>query len=318
MFKFSRIIRTKGLSYIISQIENILHLDKELISLISRCGAYRYLTRYKYVLEIDSKTDETEIRNLYPDKTWVCWLQGIEDAPMVVKECINSMEKFSEGREVILITVENMDEYIKLPDYIIQKWQKKIISNTHFSDLIRITLLYEYGGIWIDSTTLLTGSIPDYIKKADLFCYKGSGIAKVIASNWFIAAKPRHEVIGLTRNLLYEYWKKENKLISYSIFHLFFTMVVESGPRFQKLWKEVPAIDDSIPKLMQNELFDPFSRERLKQICQLTTIHKLSYKYSCKEFEESGTFYEALIKNDNDSKEKLFQSILTEQATELF
>ena len=46
------------------------------------------------------------------------------------------------------------------------------ISNTHFSDLIRLNLLNQYGGTWIDSTCLQTEKIPDYIKNSNLFLYK--------------------------------------------------------------------------------------------------------------------------------------------------
>lgn len=38
---------------------------------------------------------------------------------------------------------------------------KNIISNTHMSDIIRNDILIKNGGLWIDSTVLLTDNIPD-------------------------------------------------------------------------------------------------------------------------------------------------------------
>jgi hypothetical protein len=38
----------------------------------------------------------------------------------------------------------------------LEKYQKKIIDNTHFSDLLRLELLIKYGGTWIDASVLVT------------------------------------------------------------------------------------------------------------------------------------------------------------------
>lgn len=296
MPKLYKVLKNRGFAYLWCQFKNLFDINKDIIALISLDGAYKYLQRYQYICKqakINSIDDDT---NPYPNKIWCCWLQGIENAPFTVQQCIGSIQKHAGDQEVIILTLENMDQYIQLPEYIIKKWKEKIISNTHFSDLIRITLLYQYGGLWIDSTTWLTGAIPDYIKKTDLFCYRGSGLGKVIASNWLIAAKPHHPIIQSTKELLYEYWKKENKLISYSIFHLFFTMAIKSVRSNQKLWEEVPWFDDSNPKRMQNELFAPFDPERFKQICQLSSIHKLSYKYTKEQYNAIGTLYDFIIK----------------------
>lgn len=39
--------------------------------------------------------------------------------------------------------------------------EKGNISNTQFSDILRINLLARYGGYWIDATCLLTQSTPN-------------------------------------------------------------------------------------------------------------------------------------------------------------
>lgn len=45
--------------------------------------------------------------------------------------------------------------------------EKGIITNTHFSDLLRIELLINHGGLWLDATTYLTGTLPNYISEND-------------------------------------------------------------------------------------------------------------------------------------------------------
>ncbi|MBQ7073583.1 hypothetical protein IJM86_00620 [bacterium] len=45
---------------------------------------------------------------------------------------------------MILLTRDNYENYIKLPEFILQKVKKKEISITHLSDIIRMALLKEY------------------------------------------------------------------------------------------------------------------------------------------------------------------------------
>ena len=87
------------------------------------------------------------------DYVWFCWLQGIDSAPKLVQDCYNSIRYWLKDKEIIVITKENYKQYVEFPDYIIEKWEKGIISNTHFSDLLRLELLIRHGGLWLDATT---------------------------------------------------------------------------------------------------------------------------------------------------------------------
>lgn len=88
---------------------------------------------------------------------WFCWLQGIEQAPPVVKACYNSLERHLTDREIKVIDNKNWREYVELPEYIVKKWEKGRIPAALFSDLLRLELLIKYGGTWVDSTVLCTG-----------------------------------------------------------------------------------------------------------------------------------------------------------------
>lgn len=86
---------------------------------------------------------------------WVCWWQGKENMPDIVKACYNSIQKHACNHPVILITEENFRNYIDMPEYIINKQKEGYIDITHFSDILRMMLLTKHGGIWMDSTLLI-------------------------------------------------------------------------------------------------------------------------------------------------------------------
>jgi len=250
--------------------------------------------KYKYVLE--KKTDDG-LTSDYSNKVWVCWFQGFENAPPIVRKCVDSVKKYLTGYEIIELDSENISDYVSLPNYVIEKWQKQIITDAHFSDLLRLELLVKYGGIWIDSTILCTSSdIPKYITNSDLFLYqslKPGRDGHILAiSNWLISAKTNNTLLIATKALLLEYWKTNNYAIDYYIFHMFFEIASE---KYRKERERIPKICNSIPHILLLEFFDNYSEERFKQIKELSQFHKLSYKFSEEQLNKKETFYEAIV-----------------------
>ena len=90
---------------------------------------------------------------------WVCWWQGEEKMPDVVKICYRSIKIMSGKHPVVLITDYNCKDYVKLPQFIWDKYAAGVISRTHLSDILRFYLLKEYGGIWMDITNFITVTI---------------------------------------------------------------------------------------------------------------------------------------------------------------
>ena len=85
-------------------------------------------------------------------RVWFCWLQGLEQAPPLVKLCYEALRQKLPDREIVVIDAKNVFDYITLPEEIVEKWKRGIIGPAHFSDLIRLELLVRYGGYWIDAT----------------------------------------------------------------------------------------------------------------------------------------------------------------------
>jgi hypothetical protein len=229
-----KLIRKRGFACAYRKIKRRLFIhDENVLSQIARLGAYDYLRKYRYVLS--QPLEVPDAINPQAGKIWICWLQGVAHAPHIVQQCVHSITAHYPGNDVVLLDGTNIPQYVDIPDYITKKWRDGIITNTHYSDIVRIFLLAIYGGVWIDATTFLLDKIPAYIRNAELFAFKCDPAAGVVASNWFIAANPNNPIILKVKNLLCEYWKKENKLTSYSIFYLFFTMAVNSSDETKAL-----------------------------------------------------------------------------------
>jgi len=252
-----------------------------------------YLSQYLYAVEKDIEGDD-KIKRQY-NKIWICWLQGEENAPDIVKVCTKSVRKYKpDNMDIIIITENNLKQYTNIPDYIYKKWKNKQIPNTQFSDIVRLSLLTIHGGIWIDSTVLLTASIPNDILNSKYFAFH-SDIHGVSSNNWFLISEPEHFFIKGIRNLIFEYWRVEDRLLDYFIYHLFVDSIVNRNQKFKNLWDNVVFyLDSNCYDFGDILLLQQYDEEKFNKVLQKTSIHKLKYKYD-KTKDIKGTFLEKIL-----------------------
>ena len=229
----------------------------------------------------------------YSNKIWWCWLQGEENAPDLCRSCLKSVREYCPEHEIIVITENNYSDYVSFPDFIIEKYQKGLISKTHFSDLLRLQLLVTHGGTWIDSTCYLTEK-PDYIFDNPLFVFqnKERGDDSILASSWLISSEKNNSILVLTRDMIFDWWEKHNHLYHYFLIHFFFTIACEF---YKGEFNKIPFFSNLPCHVMQRELFNQFDQKRFEQIKKMSAVHKLTYKFANKEI--AGTFYEYILKN---------------------
>ena len=267
----------KSKDWVFNHLCSFLLCNIDLIDIANKERYFRHLKNE--FCEIIDKADYSNLERKKSNKVWFCWLQGYDNAPDLVKACFMSAQKNMPKKEIIFLDETNIFDYINLPDYIIEKYNKGIISKTHFSDVIRISLLSKYGGLWIDSTVLCTDpNFPAYITELPLFVYKLMDLSNqknrnIVASNWLLSAEINNPIILLTRDLLYAYWKKYDRLVDYFIFHFFFTMATI---KFKEEWKRIPVFNNHSPHVLQFELAEAYDEQRWAQIMNMSSFHKLN------------------------------------------
>ena len=252
------------------------YADKYLAGQVTMYRSYNWVKRH-FVKELNSLTIGQE-QCSSKKRVWICWLQGIENAPKLVRDCYNSVEYWLSDWEIIVVTADNYNNYTELPVYIQEKWEKGIISNTHFSDILRLNLLIRHGGLWLDSTTLLTGPLPKYITDTEFFVYRNGWMDMEVINmaSWLIYSNESNNTLLFeTQQLLYAYWKKYDYLKNYFLMHMFFRMVTD---KYKEQWNCVPYFNQIDCHFMMNELEKKYDRQRTIMIKQLSNVHKLTYK----------------------------------------
>lgn len=251
----------------------------------------------KYRKYLNSNLSITENVKI-PQKIWFCWLQGLEAAPTLVKTCYESIKKNCVDYEVIVIDNRNFMNYADIPAIILDKWEKGIISNTHFSDILRTALLVKNGGVWIDSTVLITSSIPQEIINSRVFLFQtykpGSNGKAINLSSWFIASIPKEQVFEQVLLLLTKYWEKNNYLCDYFLFHIFVQIVLELNPEVRDT---IPKYTNETPHFLLFELCKPFDKTRYTCIIGKSFCHKLTYKVDESIKMDKSNFYNWILEN---------------------
>ena len=125
--------------------------------------------------------------NLAPKRIWT-----YVDSPETndVKTCIASWKKHTDY-EIIILTKKNYMGYVTIPT--------EFLTNPVFniSDLIKLYILYEMGGVWIDPNVILLGPLDWMFPKYSEF----SGIKEDDIETYFMACNKGSPFM--------EQWKKE-------------------------------------------------------------------------------------------------------------
>ena len=78
---------------------------------------------WKHYIGVLKNFDANYSKEEYPmqksNKVWVCWMQGMEQAPALVQRCYRSLQENLKGKEIVLLTESNLDQYVHIPDFII-------------------------------------------------------------------------------------------------------------------------------------------------------------------------------------------------------
>lgn len=240
---------------------------------------------------------------------WVCWLQGEENASILVKKCIASIRMNSNGHKVVVVNEKNISDFVDIPGQIFEKLARRSLSRTHFSDILRFMLLSTYGGMWIDSTFFITKKLPESYFEYILFSAakqpepndrKNVCISRCRWTSSFLGAnKNNHLLFCFLRDILLEYEKNNSVFIDYLLIDYF---IYIAYTEFKEVRNDIDAIPDNNIDFgwlfhSMNKKFD--INEAKKMLFGETLAFKLSYKIKWKKQTRGKITYFGKFMEDN-------------------
>lgn len=242
---------------------------------------------FGHVLDLFPAHDEIGL--ISPDyPVWVFWWQGEDQAPELTQVCIRSIKKYSSNHEVRIMTRNNIRAFVELPDFIYQKVDEGKMTLTHFSDVLRMALLYQHGGLWMDATLFITRDFFGEIVGRPLYTNRIEGkvdhsfVSEYQWSSFLLGGAKGNPLFGSVLSLLLEYWRTRNSLVDFYLFDFFIALARDKIPSVRAMIDGLEPNNPDIHSLhgMLRQAYDPCL---MNDLMKRTYVFKLTWK---KRFEE--------------------------------
>lgn len=175
-----------------------------------------------------------------PNKIWIYWEQGENNAPLLVKKCIESWKKHNPNFDIVVLNKITVTQLIDPPE------MPESLPARYKADLYRLMLLNKYGGIWADATTYCHRPINDWLPlffSSGFFMFSNPSDDRNI-ENWFIASTAHHPLISSWENELKKYLFSYKKLSSayFIMFYIFQWMLIKDK-KLNQLYRQSSSLN---------------------------------------------------------------------------
>ena len=211
---------------------------------------------------------------------WLFWWQGTQNIPVIATECLWSIKQNCGKHPVIIIDKYNISEYVNISDKIINKVENGYYGIPYLSDWLRVKLLYEYGGIWLDFTTFLHQPLDGLVCGRKFFTTKHGLFADfhICGGKWagsYLGAGKGNLFMGFLEEMLRRNIEEEDYLMFYLMIDCFMAIGYEKISYIKQMIDDVPINNTKLYKLMEN-INAPYDRNLFTD--DKLIISKLTYK----------------------------------------
>lgn len=257
----------------------------------------KYLYKRYYYFLRSYKPHLHKTTHEYKNCIWTAWLQGEENAPDIIRVTIASMRRNANGHRVMVLTYNNIDHFIDIPESIKQKHKAGILEKAHYADVVRMMILAKYGGLWLDATMLLHEPIDECAFLSEFYSIGLDERYSCFISNnrWkvnVLGGKENSKYLNEISDLLNKYWIEHNVSIDYFIFDYIIAFIYENDMKFKKIVDLLPKSKYPTHKL-KTIINDEYDETILYNLLRKDQVYLLSYRNQYSKWTASGkrTYY---------------------------
>jgi hypothetical protein len=226
------------------------------------------------------------------------WLQGAAQAPAIVQLCFSRWTRLNP--EYQLRVLQASDASTLLGGHAFPALPAQALS-----DIMRVKLLLEHGGIWADATLFpvfpLRDWLPGMMARGDFFAFARPGPDRPLAS-WFLAAPPGHTLmVKLWREIL-RFWSRARRpvmfgdsiippdpagsvspagdpdIYPYFWLHYLFQYLLDSDADFAAAWALCAQPSADAPHLLQTMFVNAAPLEAMTGAARAAPVQKLNWR----------------------------------------
>jgi capsular polysaccharide synthesis protein len=213
----------------------------------------------------------------FPRTVHLYWDQGFDNAPELVRLCVQSWEKQNPGWTIRSWDGPAAEELVS------RSGLPPGLKITPYSDILRTEILKRHGGVWADATVYCRRPLDDWLLQimcqTDFFAFSRPGPDREIAS-WFLAARAGSAVVEALSRAVARFWSRQKAPTRvYHWFQYIFEYLDRTSAAFRHEWQKAPRIGAAPMLLLQEKLAGgviPGADE--VEILRAMPMHKLTHK----------------------------------------
>lgn len=232
---------------------------------------------------------------------WTCWFQGRQEAPQLVEKCLQSWEEHNPEWELRCLDASSISKYIDLCTYV--DLNRQSITAASLSDILRVLLLHEYGGVWVDATTVCNVPLDDWLPAAantGFFAFAGS-FSDLVLGSWFLAAESGNSLVAKWTARVVRYWHGRERSYDYFWLHRQFGQLCSIDKQAFRAWQAVPRISANDPPhaIQTVGMCEDFDSVR-SRIDWTVPVFKLTYRFETKRLTPNSLIARLLNMSESD------------------
>lgn len=220
---------------------------------------------------------------------WVCWWQGFDKMPDFCKMCYKRLQSNICGDfHLNFITKDNYADYVKIPNYIIDRLENGHLSITQFSDILREALLYYHGGLWIDATVWTNPNFMSSVRTdLEFWSIKLDGVVKknvvgqiITQCQWagfIMYGKRGNCVCKFALESMCKYYQSHEITIDYFIQNFIIRIGYDNISSIKEAIDRIPSNNKNLYSLSL-VIDKEYNENEWCDICQETYFYKLTHK----------------------------------------
>ena len=225
---------------------------------------------------------------------WMYWQQGLAAAPENIRKSVESIRRHAGGRAVHVLDETSAADFTALPDAVRARILAGQMHPAHVADVLRMFLLRDHGGLWVDASFFAAVPLPDAVFDAPLFSPHRADDQSArypSDSRWVIGlmgGQQGHVIFRYMADALSEYWTK----CEGAVCPLLTDCLLRAG------YQRIPAIREAVDALKTNgaHIYDlaPRANERVnRDALRALTEDTFAFRFSWR-----GTYVERTPEGD--------------------
>lgn len=157
----------------------------------------------KSSFQLSAKQNDFSGNNRVPKVLWAYW--DSEKIPSIVQKCIDGWKQFNPDWKVVVLNKTNLKQYLTISDIYINHPNFND-SHARFTDFVRLCVLAEHGGVWIDASIILKERLDKWLfqKEAEFAGFYLEQFttreSSPVIESWFLACQRDSEFMKLWRD----------------------------------------------------------------------------------------------------------------------